>query len=148
MVTTGGRNMCEADDIYSATSPHSTCSSYPSTVCGSQPSSSRHHSRRQALVTLWTNAVTGLRRRPSAPRGSGRMATNPAASGSGDRGGRELARTACHLPQGTKSLGRKVGYCSDFNIMHATRLAYPAPPCFDNPCNIWREAQTTKLLYN
>ena len=33
MVTTGGRNIREADDTYSATNPHSTCSLYPSTVC-------------------------------------------------------------------------------------------------------------------
>jgi hypothetical protein len=55
------------------------------------------------------------------------MATNPAASGSGGRGGRELARTAHHIPQGTKSLGRKVRVLFNFNIMRATRLAYSAP---------------------
>ena len=86
-----------------------------------------NHSRHQAHVTLWTNAVTGRRRRPSAPRGGRRLATNPAASGSGVRGGGELARTACHLPQGTKSLGRKV------RVLF--RLQYGAcyTPCLPTP---------------
>jgi len=155
MVTTGGRNMCDADDIYRAINPHpylhNTCSLYPRTGSPApsavpSPLPSHHHSRRHALVTLWTNAVTGPRRRPSAPPGGGRMATKHAASGSGDRGGRELARTACHLPQGTKSLGRKVRvlFRLQYHACYTPRL--PRTPCFDNPFNIWRGAQTMRLL--
>lgn len=84
----------------------------PSTVCNvlSVPFFLRQNNRHceQDHVTLWTNAVTGPCQRPWAPRGGSGMATTPATSGSGDWGGRELARTACHLPQGAKSLGRKV----------------------------------------
>jgi hypothetical protein len=111
MATVGGRNMREAYDIYSAISPRVFIALVrfipvldPSTV----PCRIRHHSRHQTHITLRTDAVTGPRQQPWAPRGGAEMATNITSSGSGDGRSCQLPRTACHLPQGTKSLGHKV----------------------------------------